>query len=435
MKKIVTLSLLGLANIAVLASPPTLFTRVAKSHKASQVAPAKVWCAKTQNVQVYQGLRWVTNETYTSKYDSKGQVIENIITSPSETAADKETFTYSEHGFVTSKTAHHAYNGVDFMRTALTTKKYDPVVHHLVVENLDYQCAGDDEAVQVGNNFRRNITRNAAGNITQCEIAVLYQGDFDPIERTIVEYGSDGKPSKIEEWNLEYDLGGKPIWTLTATYTELKWEACSGQIYSSEVLFSQGNKLTAATMTDEDGSYKLTATYSGNLGSYKARLEYEEDGEYVVLQMNMDVLDEIGSYDMTVTTDYISSPTEIYRETSIEKLHYAPCGLEELIYYSYKDGNEPEEIAQWTVGEITYDTEYGYPLTHTYKSYYDGKWQNELRVAYTDYFDAASVNTVAAETDTTEHWYTLQGLPIASPTSPGIYIHRQGTKIAKKIVK
>lgn len=387
--------------------------------------------------------QWVLDETYHMEYDAQGQVTLQSVTDATGYIS-RDVNTYNDNGMLASRLTQTASReGAEFRNSSRLNREYDERVTSFITVNN--QEVWVESAWRPSNDYRQNVVRDDAGNVIMMERTVYYGGIQDPVFRMKIEYGADGKATRImtEELVNDYANGGFR-WETSEIYSDIVWESTDGQILGIDDLFSGANRLTSATIEEpgDDLKIHMMADY-GTGGDYRVdmRVEMTDMPVEVTGTYEYSVLDEYGSVRMHTTTSYsmpgVMSETEWYDEV----YQYDAFGL--ILLEEATESADPEDEESGDVivfrrtGEVEYDPETGYPLVWTVREYDDEVMEmlNAFRAEYYDYVDpAAGVGAVAVEGSAPE-WYTLQGLRIAEPVSPGVYLRRGGGKVEKLIVR
>lgn len=440
MKKLYLFTLMAaLAMPSFAASHRQAFAaRAAKARQAREVSRAESqsspsWRTAEDNTYVWEG-EWSLDTNNKYEYDAAGNIVTQL-TADESGDVNRVTSVWDEYGYCTSRLNEKSAGGSPFVQYEKKEFSYDPIVHSLVTASTGY-IWNDGAWLQNGNNFIRRVTRNDAGNITSVEVAVFYNGSYDPTERCLVEYGADGKASKISAMQLSYN-GISYAWTTNVEITDIVWDRTDGQIVSVENLFSGANRIKSATFSEDGDELKVEATYEPDSESYTTVIKSTATDGVVVADVTkttrVDVLDAIGSYDI-VDTEVYEYDGEREEYSYVEKLHYNAYGLETLIYAAFEEEGAEPDIWQWTVGTTTDDPQYGYPLEYIIQEYdpEEGEFFNAIRVEYLGYVDVAGTAGVEIAPDTRAEYYNLQGIRVADPVSGTIYIERRGN-VARKV--
>ena len=399
-----------------------------------------IWCPGTLNVSVWAGDGWFEVEDYARTYTQTGKIATETITSPLDPTELRTTYTYTENDMPVLELSEMSEEGDEFEKTEKVERTYDNRLTNVITQNRQYEWDLDEWYLS-GNNYNRNITRDAAGNITQSEIAVWYDGDFDPTLRLNMTYGEDGKANTITENILTYDGFGFS-WEEGQVFTSCVWEQTDGQIYQVDNLFEGNNRLKSCAINDvdfgggalvyvtygEDGSYTVSFTSMMNSGIE----DYLTAAEAVFTP-----LDNYGSYTYEYTIHYLEDG-EAMSETMRQTAKYDAYGNELLSEETYIFDGE-EYVEGRLVGEVTYDETNGYPLTYTIASL-DPETEEmipEMRIAFSDYSLITAVKGICSDQIEDEaapvEYYNLNGQRVLNP-GHGIYLRRQGTKTTKVVL-
>lgn len=391
--------------------------------------------AGKENVYAWDGEDWQFDATYTMEYDKAGQV-ETEVMVDFDGYYLRTSYNYDANGMVTSKLEEVSEDGETYFNSSKTERQYDPIVTNLITSNREYMWLGD-EWVLNGNNYNREVTRNADGNVTKVEVAVWYDGTFDPMDRIEVTYGSDGKATSMKESILNYD-GISFYWEEGTMFSNIIWDRTDGQIVSMEEYGLGANRIKSCDITVEEETAHMDIAYDGN--DFTATMTGVMDGEETESVIVYEELDEYGSYTQSQTTTY-TFDDETYTEEEIYVLRYDAYGnmLESKDMAIY-DGFE--EIYEDIQGTVEYDSAFGFPVTYILTaSYFDYELEEYLtenlqKVEFSDYVGIVSkVSDIDASQAEEESFYTLQGVKVAHPSAGNIYIRKQGGKTSKVIVK
>ena len=443
---------------------PAAFNRVSKARKA-QAKPkansakrfaakaaeaAPLWMAETQKSFGWNGDEWELMETYDIKYDTKGQKTVQTVTDI-EGFVTREQYTWNENGQLATRLSQVDEEGEgDFVDSSSLSREYDSRVTSFITFN-DQKAFYNGEWVP-SNNYKQKITRNEAGNVTQMERAVFFNGIYDPTYRLNITYGEDGKAVTIEESDLTYDYAtGEYQWVVSSKYTDIVWEETDGQILrvgDIEDLFLGNNRIKSAKLEVEDSEANLSTIYIGD--EFTATMSYfDEDEEAEVVStikyspLDFTSADKVPStlphgWGVETTTELVADGETLYIEVVREKYIYTENDLILLEQVEYGDGDY-FEIESKIEGEVEYDNEKGYPLSWTVSEYdYDTEEMiPAFRAEYSDYTDVTSsgVNNIAEEdANAPVSYYNLQGQRIENP-SAGIFIRVKGNKSDKVLIK
>ncbi len=378
------------------------------------------------------GEGWELADSHKLTYDAAGRVLTDETTSYEEgeiMGYTREVRTYTDgFPYYATRTVSSSEDGTEWENSQKVERTFDSRLTNVVTANRDYQWF-NEEWTLMGNNYNREITRDANGNITNVTIAVLFQGAYDPTMKLDIEYGEDGKAKTIRESALTYDFNA---WQEGAYLTDIVWDRTDGQIYDIESLFIGENRIKSCRVrVDGDIMGDLTVDYSGNLNSYQVTVTAADDsGER--LDALIDYVDYGNGFNTFTRTTYSGGDETINHTTEVGEL-YDHFGL--LTHSIYKENDET--ISQ-TQGIVTYEEEHGCPDTYEVQELdpESGEFVPATRIEYSDYVDVAGVEGIAADSaDAPAEYYDLRGVRIDRPTQSGIYIRRQGADVTKILVK
>lgn len=394
-----------------------------------------MWRAQHEKTYEWDG-KWLLTEEHNNSYTSEGFISTSILAVYDEyeqlQGYSRDTYTYDAHPrFYTRKLTESSADKINWSNVQLVTREYDEKVPSLIINNSDYAWNGD--WVKSGNNYIRRITRNEQGNITLCEVAVLYMGGYDVTDRLILTYGDDGKAAMIEHQTLVPAQEGGFEFVTDAIYKDIIWAETDGQITNVFDLPTESNRMSSCLVLMANGTYgQLSFSYQDEQGSFVSNLVHTVNNLPTRNTVEQKILDPNGSYERVETeTSGIGALTSVYKRT--EKIYFDELDLPTLQYLSETE-NGVEQILTNIIGEIEYHPEFGYPVVYTQKEHdvYAGEDFNIMRVEYYDYIDVLGVEDVTtAPEDAPVEYFDLNGRRIADPSAPGIYIRRCGTQVTK----
>ncbi|MDE6287486.1 MAG: hypothetical protein K2M00_01720 [Muribaculaceae bacterium] len=446
--RILTLAALAVASVTASALPATSLASGklkgldrAAALRAPEESSAPVWRAEVQHIYSYYG-SWVHSEDYQTKYDSRGNMIERVT---AELGSNGQPRSYvrvtceygNDNSYYTRRLTEISQDGINWEPSRLIEREYDERMPGIITVNTEYMWQGGNWA-RVGNCYTRTITRNDDGNVTEVTIAVLYMGEYDPTERLVVTYGSDGLPTELTQYMLTTDNKGGFVWVEGAHYANVKWDTFDGQLVSIDRLPSDGNHIKSAAVKIQEGVYaQVSYTYPDDNGSFVSVARAVYSGTPVTTTMTYTVVDEWGSYDYSVMESVSMGQVSIVNGSS-EQYRVDAYGLETLVYVTVTEDGE-EFVASHAIGDVVYNAEYGYPESYVLSEVdpESGDVNYLAKIEYEDYVNVAGVEnvTVDANENTVPEFFDLNGVRFNSlPSAPGVYIVRRGTAARKLIV-
>lgn len=414
---------------------------------AAEEEVKSVWGAATRHLYSYEEDQWVLEETYKTKYYPNG--MEEVVDIISEDGILRETLKYNEVGYMTYRLREVSEdNGATFTPSELLEREFDPIIKTLPVKAVTKMFM-NGQWVETGSSYTRTITRNADGNITSVEIAVPYEGKYDPTERYLVEYGEDGKANRFEYVKL-VNYGETMEWESQMVYSDIVWDSFDGQIYNTESLTYGANRIASATITQFGSDTQMKASYQiddQGLGSFSVELFQDYGGGLTWKDVTTTYLEDIyGSYRSLEQTE-ITFPAEEEGQEPMtdvmkESEHYVvnEFGLEMLIYSIMAAGDEIM-VMENMKADLETDPVYGYPLTYIRKIAPEETPDAipsvpEIKIEFADYYDVAGLRAIAPadNADAPVRYFDLSGRAVAKPAN-GIFIRQQGSKAEKILVK
>ena len=393
--------------------------------------------------------QWVHPSTVKFTYNKAGQVL-------SETSGDGMLkYTYNEAGMLVKIESYGIIDN-DYKLSYVYEYTYDTVVKDLVVKEVSTSYDVITGESYGSSEYGAEITRNADGNIAKIQDYSVWDGQKYYDDALVIEYGADKKAVKI----TEVDNDGEVLTTLT----DIVWATTDGQIttfeyddYNGDMYFSN-NRIASATI-DEGDRYpepcKFTATYDGD--SYHSKMTTKDQ---VALEIDFKCLekfaggedfDECYSFECTSLEASFEFDEDTntyfweYTDKEIQENHVNPFGIVlynkriESCEYANPEYNDGEESVEEEKAEVTYDDNFGYPLSAIFysTSYETGELVRRSRVTYSDYVnvDPSGVASAVVDSAAEAEYYNLQGMRVQGALTPGLYIVRQGNTTSKVLVK
>lgn len=409
-------------------------------------ADSASWRPRTAVHTNWDGMQWVPYGKYTFTYDSNRNAVEelseSLVPGGQYVKYARRLYTYDSLGRLvhSSLLAGETLDGLEEIQKVDLI--YDDILTSLVVRQDSYSLTSagwemDDQS------YRRNITRDADGNIVGMTAQTYYEGDFIDVESLVLVY-EDGRPVSMKERMLAQDENtGELKLQETETYTSCQWYSTDGQITSLDDITVGRNHLKSADVTTPDVSnMKMEIVYKGDSDDYTststATLMYvvptttvfefthlPNGGSYQKTTQDMDI-PQYGHAQKIMTLDnrfdawgnlIISKQVTTYGATTVDK---------------------------WVQGEFVRDEEHGYPLEYVQKEFFQyqgqttGEWQNKYKVEYSDYIQPTSgiegITTSEAPLSADCVYYTIDGRRCQLPLSPGLYIKHVPRRHAEKII-
>lgn len=420
----------GCARIGV--NPRTAAKMIApkKLMSLQKVAdPEKIKASKVQTFG-WSNDSWVKDDLYEYTFDGAGNVTVELA-QDAEGDFARTVREYNENGKVTFEETKVSADGVNYSNHRKSEIEYDPILTDVITRKDQWAWINGDW--RPGDCYKRNIVRDDKGNITSVEIAVLFNGDYDPTQRLIVTYGADGKATEISESILNYDYSkGEYYWEQGSKYTDIVWDRTDGQIFDIEDIFIGENRIKSGIYEESDEvQMEVSVEYSDDNDGYVVTMLVEEEGIM-----------------MTATTEYTPLENDGYIvEMKAEMLGFTLINIKEEIRFdewglmtlqeksmdAYGNGSEYAIVT----GTVEYDAEGKpsvYTVTEEYSDMEDDRVYTDhiIRAEYSDYVDVTSaVKDLKADEDAQVRYYNLQGMPVEHPEKGEILIYKKGERASK----
>lgn len=432
------------------------------------LAENESWYPTTQVISVWEG-EWFDVEKYTTTWNAAGKPLVNIVESLEEGVEEytKEVCVYDDYGYMTSKVTSNGASLDDLQESSRVSRGYDPVVHHLVTSNME-EMYNDQTSqwMQTGNVYRRIVTRDGAGNITSVEVQTYFDGRWDPDNKYDIEYGADGKASKISYSVMQYDETYHPTdWMTRHVYDHIEWYCTDGQIYDMDCIYEGANKVkTFSQMVGDEVACVSTVNYVGDSDDYvlvgdmgwaiyTLTWTNHEYGGYTSYTVQVDT--EVAEGEEPYTEKNVSILKSDELGNSMLDVHYSIYG-DELYMDIYTKGEDVLDgegrISEYTMAEF-------YPLEEEpaegEEEWYavsratddellapldaiEGEWENYIKVVFSDYQPAqsAALDRIDAEiADGKAEYFTIDGRRVNGTPAAGLYIRRTAVGTTKVLVK
>ena len=136
------------------------------------------------------------------------------------------------------------------------------------------------------------------------------------------------------------------------------------------------------------------------------------------------------SYFFDIDTQKFTELTQFNGRRAIKSVNYNPTTNEAW----YTDATDPEGSYSWSTQTVHHTPDpMGKTDDYTFRTNNYNLYK--VRVLYWGGEQAAGVEAVANDrTDTPAEYYNLQGIPVANPSSGGIYLRRQGNTTDKVLI-
>lgn len=432
-------------------------SRVCRAPQKLEEAPGK-WVAKSMTMYVPAGDgEWDIDNRLTSTYDDRGYLAEEFYEDLYDNLVYVSKYTYgdSELDYVSvsqvGKTLSTLQNNMKVERAT------DSRMPSLITKSYRYEWSNGDWALQ-GTSYHRVVDRDASGNVTAVHYFSLYQGNFEEVQRVVMEYGADGKAVSMTEYQLSYDANMNEIWVEGYSYRDCVWYETDGQLCNLDYIFEDNNRVKSytqyssgrficnveVTYADDSSDFECMATYGDGSVSVQEWKNLANGGFQNDLQF-MYVDDESGE----LTPDYGVCEREEFDVLNNLTLGYALEYYEDGVeLYNWEeatcelngDGLPTEYILRMFIPDE--DGAYRSPMSRSFQQELseppcDGVWEDEVKMVFSDFEKLSGIGNVtadAAASDFRVEYFTLDGRRVDNPSS-GIYIRRQGENVAKIAIR
>lgn len=412
-----------------------------------KAAATPKWMGTTEEIYSYQDGEWVKIFTGTNTYDSDGNLVrlDEVDADGAVTRADYQ-YTGNTQTIITSTSE----DGETFTPSEKSVKTYDTVLPSLVVKSNSY--AWDETSsdwVAYGNNYQRNITRDADGNMTRCAVATLYMGEMEEIERYSTTFDADTKKATsymAEELGYNDD-GTELVWKTSVQMENMTWKETNGQLAGAYSDFrTYGNYLASADVLEADGDNVIRSsvaiTYGADNDNY-TEVYHSGDGLYYFIATQTTDADKGETvyeykYYEDMDADGVFADTEM---TDYTKEVSQKDGQGNTTLYEVYGLNEEGDGVMQMEGEkyeIVYDTEnYGGAATSITLYEYDaetGEYAPSVRMVLSNFVDVTNaIRNISVAGSTATTYYDLTGKQLPAQLSHGVTIIKQGDKVMKVV--
>lgn len=347
------------------------------------------------------------------------------------------TTSYSDDGLTeTVIESTSSDGGKNFVNASKAVFVHDPVVTDLVVSKKRYEWDSEsNDWTEISDSFRRDIIRDADGNITSLTILVPYMGTYDATEKYTNTVDPETKQiNSFKYETLTYDENDQPVWQTDQYITDIKWEKTNGQLVSQyDEWMLWDNYLSSATLAYEENSEtksfgNINIEYTGD-GGYNETFQYTDqlertDTKKVMVDGNGSFSIEEKSYSDT-DEDGVLTDADMTNWSKEVVTYDAHKNLAEDEFYELDEETSSLVKTMGEKTERTYDAEHGDAVKETITSSYDMDAQEYLpysKVVVTSFTDVTSGIKTVENTDGNVAAYNLQGMRINNYASDGMGI-------------
>lgn len=419
--------------------------------KANAAVGNSFWKATHEKEYMYNedDATWEAVADYYLTYDQRGNILVDLM-DEGEGMQTRRVSTYNENNKATSQIDEDMQDDGTFMTTTKRYFEYDSILTDVITKREAYDYDSDTETwYQSGNNYTRTITRDANGNITNEQIAVLYQGIYDPTQRITITY-KDGKADtyKQEQLTLAED-GSSFVWETSIILKDIVWDKTNGQIVGDvSDLYEGDNAIKSATVCSEDDGEVFTVAYltitRSDNGSYLCTMSMPAELYQLMVQKTYSDINGSYTYEALEAQD-INGDGRILDEELISGARvveqYDAQGNETL-YEEYELNEETSvmELMGSTKNDYQYDEQCG-AMSEMITYEYDteaAEFVPMMKVVCDEFKDVANTDGISdvRTNNTTSAFYDLRGVRVGDSLKNlprGIYIQKLEGKTIKVV--
>lgn len=272
--------------------------------KANVSQNGQYWLASTEEAYIFDGMDWFLDGTYKMDFNEKGEVTKETVTYADGTV-DATEFTLNENGMTVDETAY-SIDGDVKNYSERTSSKYDDIVKDFKVEQMMYLWNGESWVDNAGS-WKRPVVRNADGNVTNFNISVPFQGNWDETERTEITYDPQTKKATTYKYTtLGYD-GLTETWNTEYDVRDIEWKNTNGQILTEwNALLLGENRISKAVQyyNGKPDGYTLVTYPVDGKEDFEVR-ETLNDGQTVGIRHILKTTDDFGSNEEIIEEYYL----------------------------------------------------------------------------------------------------------------------------------
>lgn len=304
MKKFYFIVLCGLLCLPAAADGSRFKSRKLKKNvnRFRVEAAAPIWRPVSQTDFMFTGEDWEEMGTVSFKYDTRGNNIEELVDEWGYYY--KTVSTYDDFNQPLSKLVTESEDGVSWLNNSKREYVYDVNVHDFYTSRMGYYW--EDVWVADYSCETNDITRNAAGNITEIVKSLPLRDAMEPAYRSVWSY--DESTGKANEYAY-YTASGDPSdpWTLDEdlNFVDIEWEKTDGQmtVFGDLMELTQGNNLIK----------KAKVLYVGEPDGYYI-VEYKDAPFGYLIKETTNDVNEVGCTTLLETLDDNGSMRLTYTE-------------------------------------------------------------------------------------------------------------------------
>ena len=414
-------------------------TTTKKAMAAARAAEKELWMPTHDVEYSYDEGDWYKEAENTYTYTNTGLTKSQVQLSYGEYT--KLENVYNDKGQIMEQHLYSSEDGTDYTELVKRTQEYDEQTGVVTkYEAFSYDTDSNEWTRSRGTN-KREIVRNADGNITSCTYYTLNDDGENWDEVNSVAFTYDAGSSAPKE--CVYTEDGT-----TVTYSNMKWKKCNGQLTEElgESWVSGDNVLVSTNMlqVDDEGSveYNITAEAEDN-GDFHYLIKMPTYN-YIMLVMYKKTTDENGSCKSGLSTYFNKTGADVTYDDQylVSEDQYIIDEYDAQGNLTLEEGYEANqttgvpEIYDGVKYEYKYEGSHG-EMTESVMYTYDSsssEYAPQMKIEYSDFTNVAGtvgINGVADAANGVAEYYNLQGMKLDNAAQKGIYIMKQNGKTVK----
>lgn len=410
-----------------------------KAMAAMRAAESEKWMPTHDVEYSYDDGDWYKEAENTYTYDNRGLTLSQVQLSYGEYT--KLENTYNEKGQIVEQHMFTSEDGTNYTEMVKRMQEYDERTGTVT----KYEAFSYDEDENAWTRSRgtnkREIVRNADGNITSCTYYSLNSDGetWDEVNKLAFTYANGGSAPT----GCTYSEEGVEV-----TYSGMVWTKCTGQITEDlgEGWMTNGNALKSTHMLDveddETVEYNITAEAQDN-GDFHYLIKMP-DYDYLMLVMYKKTTDDNGSFKAGLSTYFNRTGASVTyddkylvgeNQTNICTFdNNGNLTLNEI--YIANDQTGEAELYEGSKYEYKYDGSHG-EMTESVQYDYNSsssEYEPSMKIEYSDFTNVAGTNGIHGVENVdggVAEFYNLQGMKMNNAAQKGIYIMKQNGKTVK----
>lgn len=470
--KHLVLSVVALFMVSFTAATQTTDRYVGKCHRTGMGGTVQtsndgpIWRPLNEVFMTYSAANGVWADTIKAynTYDQAGNIIERIELEDNGYDVTHMVYEYNENNKeICCITENDNGNTGYYTKSSKRVRAYDSICTDFAIMDMEYSWDDVENDWKLYNAWKKEITRDANGNITGILISAYfsflndYEGGYVPVTRITIEYGMDNKAKNyIYEVSWGYDEETKVTTWRGSSYCNIIWENTNGQLIEDVNRMLVGeNRMKSAQMYAQNSKLEnefegwFTVQYEKDSPDFIQTIYYEGDLDkeihsYTTLDANGSYCEKFANYsDGEMNRDGVLDEQDLFSITW-EEVTYDEKGSMILFEEFITEGDAVAEQLAGNRMTYEYDAVCGEievevidAWTPVYVDYVlqSASYEPHSRLVYSGYVDVTKQSQIELPaTDFSMRVYSLQGEYLGNTVDglpQGIYIICQGTRVYK----